>query len=110
MKKFLVIYQASAEAVEQVLKATPEQKEAQVKPWMDWKSKAGDAVLDLGTPVLPGFAMGKDGSATASTSEVSGFSIIQAENMEKAQGLLTDHPHNDATNGLKIEVHECVSL
>jgi len=110
MKKFLVIYQSPAESLEQMLKATPEQKAASMKPWMDWYGKIGEAVVDAGAPVMRGLAIGKDGSAKPGASDLSGYTIIQAESIEKAQSLLVGHPHNDEANGLKVELHECIAM
>ena len=47
MNKFLVIYNAPASAMAKMSTATPEEKMAGMKVWMDWKQEMGDAVQNL---------------------------------------------------------------
>ena len=110
MKRFLVIYHAPAEAMEMMAKATPEEKMEGMKPWMAWKDRLGESLLDLGAPLVAGLRLQPDGSTAASTKEVTGYSMVQAENMEEAQALLSDHPHLAWTGGCDIEIHECVAM
>ena len=110
MKKFIVIYHAPAEAMEMMAQATPEQREEGMKPWMAWKEACGDALLDLGNPLVGGVKLSPDGSTSASIKEVTGYSILQAESMDAAQALLKDHPHLQWSGGCDIEVHEAVAM
>ena len=110
MKKFIVIYHAPAEAMAQMANATPEQKAEGMKPWMAWVEKCGDGVVDLGSPLMGGLRLVPDGGTEPSTKEVTGYSILQAEDMDAAQALLQGHPHLSWTDGCDIEVYECVPL
>jgi len=110
MKKFIVIYHAPAEAMEQMANATPEQREEGMKPWMAWAEKCGDRLVDMGTPLTPGLKLNPDGSSENSTKEVTGYSILQANNMDEAQELLQGHPHLGWAGGCDIEVHESIAL
>jgi len=110
MKKFLVVYHSTPEAMEQWASATPEQKAEGMKPWMAWKEKVGNHLLDFGAPLMAGTVISADGNNTPSTKQVSGYSMIQAESLTKAQALLTDHPHNAVQAGMSIEVHEAVPM
>jgi len=108
MKKFLVIYGSTASAREQMSKATPEQAKAGMAAWMAWSQKAGTAIVNLGAPVgNPAKISG--GTAADSKSEVSGFSILQAESRDAMIALLKDHPHFGAP-GASIEVHEFLPI
>jgi len=110
MNKFIVIYHAPAEAVAQMAEATPEQKAEGMKPWFDWKESVGDKLVDFGTPLMGGTRLLPDGSSEMSTKEVTGYSILQANDMNEAKSLLKNHPHLAWTGGCDIEVHECVEM
>ena len=110
MKSFLVIYHAPAEAMAAMAEATPEQKAAGMKPWMDWKESMGEHMQDLGSPLMGGQRLSPDGGATASSKEVTGYSMIKANDMNHAKELLAGHPHLKWQEGCDIEVHETVSM
>ena len=46
--------------------------------------------------------------ANSSHSTVIGYSILQVDNMDKAVGMLKDHPHIKWMDGCEIEVHEAL--
>ena len=110
MKKFLVIYHAPAEAMAKMATATPEEKMEGMKPWMAWKDSVGDKLVDFGAPLMPWQRLLHNGSTAASTKEVTGYSMIQANDMEEAKSLLRNHPHLAWTGGCDIEIHECVKM
>lgn len=109
MNKYIVIYHAPAEAVEQVQDATPEQVQEGMAPWMAWVEKIGDGLVDLGTPLAGGQKVTPSGSSPSDKS-VTGYSILQAENMEAAKALVKDHPHLGWAAGCEIEIHETQPL
>ena len=51
MKKFLVLYKASAAAFAEVMKSTPEQQKAGMEQWMIWSKKAAGSIVDMGAPL-----------------------------------------------------------
>lgn len=110
MKKFIVLYHAPAEAMAMMADATPEQKEEGMKPWMAWAEKCGPALVDLGTPLIGGIRLSPDGGSADSTKEVTGFSLLKAENMDAAKALMEGHPHLGWNGGCSIELHESVPL
>ena len=110
MKKFLVIYHAPAEAMAQMANATEEQKMEGMKPWFAWKESVGDKLIDFGTPLMPGLQLLPDGTTKTSTKEVTGYSMLQAADMDGAKSLLKNHPHLAWTGGCDIEVHECMEM
>jgi hypothetical protein len=110
MKKFVIIYHAPAEAMAQMASATPEQKMEGMKPWMAWKEAVGDALVDFGAPLFGGVRLKPDGTSENSAKEVSGYSILQAKDLDTAQSLLKGHPHLAWTGGCDIEVHECTEM
>ncbi|HYR55314.1 MAG TPA: hypothetical protein VEM39_04300 [Myxococcaceae bacterium] len=108
MKNFLVLYASSVSASEQMSKASPEQMKAGMDAWMTWAKKAGNAIVELGTPLGNPIKM-VDGSRAQSDSKVSGFSILQAESAKAIEGLLKTHPHFRAP-GASIEVLEFLPM
>lgn len=91
MTKFMVLYVSPISAREQMANSTPEQREAGMQAWMSWAAKAGDAIVDLGSPVAPAAHVGPH--STSGEAEVGGFSIMQAESVDVINDLLAGHPH-----------------
>ncbi len=110
MKKFIAIYHAAPEAMAQMAQATPEQKEEGLQYWMAWKEKSGNAIVDFGAPLMGGTAISPSGEKTTSTKQVSGYSIIQANEVEAAQALFNGHPHLGWHPAATIEVHEFIEM
>lgn len=102
MPKYLVLYRAPMSAAEQMNQNDPEQAEAGMKAWMDWAHRAGDAVVDLGSPLAVVDPGGDEGDPIA------GYSILQAGSADALAGLLRDHPH--AAWGGTIETLEMLAM
>lgn len=59
---------------------------------MQWAAKAGDGIVELGTPL----GAGKEVSAAGisdTAANLGGYSVLQAEDMDGALALLEGHPH-----------------
>lgn len=83
MKKFLFLYKG-------YMTPTPEIGKA----WMDWFSSVGDAMVDSGNAMSAGVEVTKD---TATSLELgldsfTGYSIINAEDMDAAIALAKTNP------------------
>jgi len=109
MNKYMVIYHAPAELMAKMADKTPAEMTAGMKPWMDWAAKAGDGLVDMGSPAGNGLKVTKDGTEP-SQKDVVGYSVLQAESMEDAVALLQGHPHLEWDNTCDIEVHELMPL
>ena len=81
-----------------------------MKAWMAWAQKCGDKLVDMGTPLGNGITLGPGGSSASSASRIIGYSILQANNMEEARGLLKDHPHLDWNAECEIDVLESLAM
>lgn len=110
MKKYLVVYHAPAEAMAKMATATEEEKMEGMKPWMAWKDKVGDKMVDFGSPLMPGQKILPGGNVENSTKEVTGYSLINANSIDEAKSMLSDHPHLQWHDGCDIEVHECMPM
>ena len=52
MKKFLVLYKASAEDFKKMMaSATPEMQKAGMDAWMAWSQRAASSIVDMGAPL-----------------------------------------------------------
>ena len=109
MPEFIVIYYSPVSAMEKMKNASPEEMKKGMEPWMQWAEKCGAHLIDMGAPLGVGFHIDSSGTG-ASKTEVSGFSVLQADNMEQAKELLAGHPHLAWTDGCYIEVHEKIPL
>ncbi|HWJ52246.1 MAG TPA: hypothetical protein VNT24_02580 [Propionibacteriaceae bacterium] len=102
MTNYLVLYRSSMTADEQMAQSTPEQAQAGMDAWMAWAEQAGDAVVDLGTP------LGVIETGGDSGDPIGGYSILQAESPEALGKVLENHPHK--TMGGTIETLECLRI
>ena len=102
MAKYLVLYRSGMTAAEQMAQSTPEQAQAGMDAWMGWAEQAGDAVVDLGTPLAVVEAGGDSGDP------IGGYSILQAESHDALGKILEGHPHR--TTGGTIETLECLQM
>lgn len=103
MSTFLVLYRSEQSAAEQMAAADPEAGADSMNAWMDWAARAGEALVDLGSPTQT--VAGADADAT---SFIGGYSIMRADNLEALEGLLADHPHR--VWGGTIEILELLEL
>jgi hypothetical protein len=92
MKKFLVLYKASASGFEQAKSASPEQQKAGMEAWMAWSKKAAPSIVDMGGPLGKSLRVTKSG-ASPTTNDLGGFSIMQAESKEALSETMKGHPH-----------------
>ena len=106
MAKFIILYRATTSAREQMAGATPEQMKAGMDAWMTWAGKAGDAVVDLGTPL--GYST-HVGSMASAGDDVCGYSILQASSAQDITNILDGHPHLEMP-GSSIDVLEQLSM
>ena len=109
MKKFLVLYQSTVPASEQMKHSTPEQAKAGMDAWMSWAGKAGSGIVDMGSPVGATAKLNGAGQAAGANAQVGGYSILQAESKDGLMGLLKNHPHFMAP-GASIEVFEFLPM
>jgi hypothetical protein len=102
MNRYLVLYRAKMSAAEQMSQNDPAQAEAGMRAWMDWAHRAGDAVVDLGSPLSVVDPGGDEGDPVA------GYSILQADSADQLATLLRDHPHTSW--GGTIETLEMLTM
>lgn len=78
--------------------------------WMAWMQKIGSALVDGGTPLGNDTHVIKNGSSMDHTGDyIGGYTIIQAESMDAAKTMFTDHPHF-MQEGNTIEILEMLPM
>jgi hypothetical protein len=110
MKRFIVTYLAPPKAaMEAMMNATPEQKAEGMKPWTAWMEKCGSALIDGGAPLMATGHLTPSGWEEPQ-SNVTGYSILEAENLEAAKALVDNHPHLAWIEGCAIDIFEAMSM
>jgi hypothetical protein len=110
MKKFLVLYKASTEAFQQMMKsATPEQQKAGMEAWTKWSKQAASSIVDMGGPLGKSVRVVKSGAVSPVVNDLGGYSIMQAESKEALAASMKDHPHFMMPDG-SIEIVELMPI
>lgn len=106
----MIHYLAPGEIMKAIVAATPEQKAAGMKPWIDWKESMGNKLVQMGVPLKGAVHLNPDGSSTREMSNVMGYSIIQANDMDEAKAILKTHPHLQLREDSSIQIYECIEM
>jgi hypothetical protein len=99
MTKFMVLYRSEVSARDMMAGASQEQAQAGMDAWMNWAAKAGDAIVDLGSPLADAAHLGP---SAPSSPHVTGFSVLQAESADALTAILDGHPHLDTGGSIEI--------
>ena len=101
MSRFLVLYRSAVSAAEQMATADPDSGAESMKAWMEWSERAGESIVDLGSPTQT-VAGGEPGSF------IGGYSVLQADDLDGVQRALDGHPH--VMWGGTIEILEMLEI
>ena len=107
MAQFLVLYRSTVSARDQLAGADPDQAREGMAAWMAWAQRAGEHIVDLGSPLAPAAQVG-GGSGTVQPEQPTGFSVLRADSTDAVVALLDGHPHLRA--GGSVEVLEFLPL
>lgn len=108
MPKFVYVYHAPAPPPD-APQPSPEQMAEVMEAWTQWAGGLGDGLVDFGTPLADGVRVTADGTS-ASDRDVTGYSIIEVDDLDAAVALAQDHPHLQMPGGCEIEVHEAQAV
>ncbi len=108
MSKYIIFYRAPMIWTEKP-DVTPEDMQAGMQAWMKWSERCGDGLVDFGSPLGEQRLVTPSGSAP-SDSDVVGFSMLEADDMDAALALCEGHPHLEWMDGCEISVHEFLSM
>ena len=107
MKKYMILYMGPVSAEEQMT-VSEEEKKKGMEPWLDWFKKLGKSLVEGGTPLVNGMRFTKD-DLVHTKMEVTGYSVVQADDWEALKVLLVDHPHYLIPDG-SLEVFEMMPM
>jgi YCII-related domain len=74
--------------------------------WPEWFQRAGDNLVEIGSPMTNGFVVHSDGTTTETATSLNGFSIIRADDRDEALHLVKDHPFLALGDEYTIEAFE----
>ncbi len=106
----MVLYHAPADVVQQTVLHNRDDTEKGMGAWVLWAQRCGDKLVDMGWPLVNGQELTSNGESKKSVKDVTGYSVLQADNIEDAKALLIDHPHLAWNSACSIEVHETLPL
>ena len=107
MARYMLVYKGEATSMEDM---TPEEGAEVMAKWMAWMGKIGPAMSDVGSPFGPGSSVVDDGSM-GSAASLTGYSIVEAENMDAAVSLTDGHPYlSDGGGNYAIDVFELLPV
>jgi hypothetical protein len=111
MKKFIVFYKAPIEAFQKAMESfTPEQQKQSMNDWMVWMNANQKSIADGGAPLGKTTRVDAKG-VSASSNDIGGYSIVQANSPEDAAKLFgEDHPHLKMMPGAWIEITEVMPM
>jgi hypothetical protein len=107
MAKYLVLYRSSVPATEQMAAGSPEDTQAGMELWMQWAGRAGDAIVDMGSPLSSTGVVGGPGQADKA---IGGYSILEADSPKALAKLLDGHPHLHSPGDPSIETLEFLPI
>jgi hypothetical protein len=107
MPGFMLIYKGEATDMSEM---TPEQGAEVMAKWGAWMEKVGPALSDIGSPFGPGSSLVDDGTSGSAIS-LTGYSIVEADDMAAAQALADGHPYlSEGKGNFSIELYELMPV
>ncbi len=102
MAKFLYVYYGGA------METDPKKQKESMDAWMKWFAGMGKAVVDAGNPTMPGKILSKRGAKDISGDPITGYSVVQANNLEDALKMAKGSPQLAA--GGQIAVYSIAEM
>ena len=103
MAKFMMLYKGEATDLADMSEADAAEVAAK---WGAWIERVGPALSDVGNPFGPGASVVDDGS-TAMTIDLTGYSIVEADDLASAQALADGHPYlSEGQGNFAVEIFE----
>jgi hypothetical protein len=107
MARFIMLYKGEATDMSDL---TEEQAGAVMAKWAEWTEKVGPALADIGTPFGPGTSLVDDGTAGTAIS-LTGYSIVEAADLNAAQHLTDGHPYlSEGQGNFAIDLYELMPV
>ena len=107
MARYMFVYKGEATDMADM---TPEQGAEVMAKWEVWMREVGTALTDVGSPFGPASSVVDDGS-TGTAVAASGYSIVEAADMDAARALTAGHPYlSDGKGDFAIDIFELMPV
>lgn len=107
MAKFMMVYKGAATDMADM---SMEETNAVMAKWAAWMEEVGSALSDIGTPFGPGTSLVDDGTSGTAVS-LTGYSIVEADDIAAAKGLADDHPFlSEGKGDYAIDLYELLPV
>jgi hypothetical protein len=107
MAKFIYLYRGPATSMSDL---TPEQGAERMAAFGAWMEKAGAALLDVGSPFGAGASVRDDG-AEGTAGDLTGYTIVEADDLAAAKALTEDLPFLSGSAGkCTVEIFELLAM
>lgn len=108
MKKYMVFGYTSLEEHDPSLEPTQEERREIYEKWGIWQEGMGELLVSMGSPLINGVSIDRNGVLDTKTSNLSGYMIIKAKDNVHAVQLLNKSPLFGMGHGQRYEMFECV--
>ena len=108
MKKYMALYMATAAAIDEMMKATPEQMKAGMDEWTKWGKSNEGVIVDFGAPLGKTKRLTADGLSDT-RNDITGYSVVKGESPEALAKIFKGNPHLQM-KGTWIELIECMEI
>jgi YCII-related domain len=107
MAKFIYLYRGPATPTSDV---TPEQGAERMAAFGAWMAKVGAALVDVGSPFGTSASVRDDGTE-GTASDLTGYTIVEADNLAAAKALTDGLPFLAGNNGkCAVEIFELLPM
>ena len=107
MPKFMIVYKGE---VTDMADMTQEEMGAVMAKWAAWMQGVGPALSDVGAPFGPSTSVVDDGTSGTAVS-LTGYSIVEAEDLAGAEALTAGHPYlSEGKGDYAIDVYEMMPV
>ena len=107
MAKYMMVYKGDATDMSDMTEA---QVGEVMAAWSAWMQSVGPALADIGTPFGPGISIVDNGTMGTPTA-LTGYSIVEADSMDAAQSLASNHPFlSDGKGDFAVDVYELMPV
>ena len=107
MPSYMMVYKGEATDMADM---SPDQVREVMGKWAAWIEGLGAALRDVGTPFGPASSLVDDGSDGVAVA-LSGYSIVEADDMDGARRLADGHPYlSDGRGNYAIDIYEMMPV
>lgn len=108
MKKYIVFGYSNPDKHDSKNEPSNEERQLIYKKWMEWQEELGELLVSMGSPLINGNVINQSGVVDEKVSNLSGYMIIKAEDVEHAMLLLNKSPLFGDGHGQNYELFECI--